>query len=164
MKLKVKDLCKIGLVCALYIVLSLLTNFLNLGGVSIRISEFLLFLVLIDYRYGYGIVIGTAITNLICSPLQIYDVIFGTIATILSIIFISLIKNKSLSFIFPTIFNGLIIGLEYYLILGYPFWLSFIEVAFFELITVLIGQKIYYSVLKDNNKLKELLIINNIEK
>ena len=79
-------------------------------------------------------------------PNGLMDIIFGTFATFLSVCAIyftgKTIKNYKvklvLSSIFPTIFNGLIIGWMLNKLYGLPLLLSIVEVALGEFIVVTI--------------------------
>ncbi|MDU1036651.1 MAG: QueT transporter family protein, partial [Staphylococcus sp.] len=73
------------------------------------------------------------------------DVIFGTLATFISVGAISLtakyIKNKAslvIASLWPTIFNGIIIGWMLNVTVGAPLWLTMGEVALGEFVVITI--------------------------
>ena len=108
---KVKILTKLSLVAAIYAVLTVITSYISYGGVQFRLAEVLVLLCFFNKKYIPSLVIGCAIANMF-SPFGIYDVIFGTFATLISVICMSKPKNMVLASVFPVIFNGIIIAIE----------------------------------------------------
>lgn len=108
---KVKILTKLSLVAAIYAVLTVITSYISYGGIQFRLAEVLVLLCFFNKKYIPSLVIGCAIANMF-SPFGIYDVIFGTFATLISVICMSKIKNIVLASVFPVIFNGIIIAIE----------------------------------------------------
>lgn len=108
---KVKILTKLSLVAAIYAVLTVITSYISYGGIQFRLAEVLVLLCFFNKKYIPSLVIGCAIANMF-SPFGIYDVIFGTFATLISVICMSKTKNMVLASVFPVIFNGIIIAIE----------------------------------------------------
>jgi uncharacterized membrane protein len=108
---KVKILTKLSLVAAIYAVLTVITSYISYGGVQFRLAEVLVLLCFFNKKYIPSLVIGCAIANMF-SPFGIYDIIFGTFATLISVICMSKTKNMVLASVFPVIFNGIIIAIE----------------------------------------------------
>jgi hypothetical protein len=75
----------------------------------------------------------------VCSPL---DIIFGTLASFLASVAISLCRQLFIATLFPAIFNGLLLGFEFGYISVYPdgswplFWVNFGWVCLGEVIAV----------------------------
>ena len=96
--------------------------------------------------------LGCLIANLL-GPNGPMDVIFGTLATFISVYAIyltgKLIKNYKIKLlvasIWPTIFNGLIIGWMLNKLYGLPLILSIGEVALGELVVIYIFMEYLYS-------------------
>ena len=132
-----KVIVRNALIASLYVVLTVINPF-SFESIQFRISEILILLVFFRKDYFLGLVVGCIIANLF-SPMGIYDVLFGTIATILSLICIMYSKHLFITWIFPTIFNAIIVGFELYLILELPFWGSLIGVAIGEAVVMIIG-------------------------
>lgn len=99
MKLKIRDITEIGIIAALYIVMTLIVP-ISFGPIQFRISEFLNFLVIFKKEYAIGVIIGVFIANLFSS--YGLDVIFGTGHTIISFVACLLIfkwvKNKKMRY------------------------------------------------------------------
>src|SRR5699024_4606063 len=110
-------LVKTALIAAIYAVLTIILAPISYGPVQFRLSEILVLLAFIDPIYIIGLTLGCFLANLF-GGLGIMDLVFGTIATFLSVSAISLtskfIKHRLTSLIisslWPTIFNGVIIG------------------------------------------------------
>jgi uncharacterized membrane protein len=152
-----KVIVRNALIASLYVVLTVINPF-SFESIQFRISEILILLVFFRKDYFLGLVVGCIIANLF-SPMGIYDVLFGTIATILSLICIMYSKHLFITWIFSTIFNAIIVGLELYLILELPFWASLIGVAIGEAVVMIIGVVLFYFLKK--NKAFMILIEAN---
>ncbi len=116
-KLTVKDITSNAILAALYIAITLLSIPISYGEIQFRISEILVLLVFFKKKYTYGICLGTLIANF-GSTLSYWDVLFGTLATLLACVCIMFSKHLLVSLIFPVIFNGIVVGLEIYILAG----------------------------------------------
>lgn len=126
-------------IAALYFVLTAFVfEPLSFLPVQIRVAEMMLLLLLIDKDYSYGLILGCFIANMF-SPLGIYDIIFGTMTTALTCFAMVNTSNMVLKFLWPAIFNGLIVGLELTILFdSLPFILNVIYVALGEILAVFI--------------------------
>lgn len=148
-KLSLQNTLKISIVAAIYVVLTIVLGDFAYGPIQLRIAEVLVLLCFFDKRYGYGVVIGCAIANCL-STIGPIDILFGTIATILSVVLISYSKHLGVAVIWAPIFNGVIIGLELHFVLGLPLLLSCLEVFLGEaIVVVLIGTPVYALLMKN---------------
>lgn len=140
-----KRLTRTAIIAAIYAVVTLVIAPFAYGNVQFRISEVLVLLALFDPLYIGGLTLGCLIANLL-GPNGPMDVIFGTLATFISVYAIYLtgkfIKNYKakllISSIWPTIFNGIIIGLMLNKLYGLPLWLTMGEVALGEFVVITI--------------------------
>lgn len=145
--MKVKDLAKISIIAALYIILTVVLGFeVASGPIQFRIAEVLVLLAFYNKNYIYGITLGCLISNIYLSG-NPYDIIFGTFHSFISLLFIYLTRkklgknNKSLfiSSLYPTIFS-FIVGFALYKGFDYPFIITTLQVMLSEFIIVtLIG-------------------------
>lgn len=147
-----------AIVAALYVVFTVLLHPISYGDIQFRIAEILLFLVFFRKDFALGIVLGTIIANAF-SPLLPWDMIFGTLATIIVLLFISFSPKMWLGIIYATVVNGLVVGAELYFILGLPFWLSALSVALGELTVMVLGYAVFL-LLKKNRFFNEIIIRN----
>lgn len=148
-RIKFRTWINVALVAAIYVVLTLVLAPLSYGAIQFRISEMLMILVLYNPIYSISLVVGCLIANF-ASPMALLDVGFGTPATLISVIIMIFIKNKTLASLVPSIANGLIIALELKIAYDLPFWLSMVEVFIGEFVVVsIIGLFLFKSVEKN---------------
>ncbi len=110
MKISTKRLVTLSLVAAIYVVATLAIAPLSYGPVQFRISEVLNLLAFIHPAYGIAVTLGCFIANWFTPNLPVLDLIFGTLATALSVLCISKSKTLIVASIFPTIINAIIVG------------------------------------------------------
>ena len=152
----VRQMGKIAIIAAVYAALCLALAPISYGGIQFRISEILLILPFYNKRYSISLILGTFIAN-IFSPMGIYDMIFGTAATILVCIVIINLKDKKFIALAAAVINGIIIGAELYFVLHLNLVLSVIYVAVGEFVVVLIGVLTFAGIEKVNRKFINLL-------
>ena len=96
MNKKVKFITQSAAIAALYIVLTVFISAFGLasGVIQIRISEALCILPYFSLSAVPGLFIGCLVSNLI-TGCALWDVVFGSVATLLGAIFTYLLRNKS---------------------------------------------------------------------
>lgn len=152
----VKNLTRLALVAAMYVVLTLMIEPVGYGPIQCRISEILVLLCFYRKDYAPALIVGCLIANLF-SPYGLYDIIFGTLATAVAVIPMYYVKNVFLAAIFPIVSNGIIVGIELFLC-GEPLWFSMGTVALGELIAVgIVGTVIFKLVFEKNRVLLQLI-------
>lgn len=136
--MKTKDIAINALIASLYIALTLPFVSFSFGPIQFRISEALLLLLIIDKKFSPGIIVGCLIVNMF-SPLGLYDVIFGTLATMITCYAMAKTDNMVLKLLYPAIFNGIIVGLELTILFtNTPFIINLLTVALGEIVVVFI--------------------------
>ncbi len=150
---KTKFITQTAIVAALYTVLTLALSFMAYGPVQFRVAEILVLLVFIDKKYFLGLTLGCAISNAF-SPLGMVDVIVGTSATVVALLFIIFIKKilgdnkKSLiiASLGPVISNAIFVGIELTVLFKeLPFIVNAAYVALGEFVVVTIVGTIVFS-------------------
>lgn len=127
---------KIGIVAALYFVLTVVIYPLSFGDIQIRFSEILLILCFFDKRYSYSLIIGCFCANLF-SPMMLLDIVFGTIQTALACLLISYLRPLIVSLIL-CVGSMVIIGLELAVTMDMNLlWLYSLQVMIGEAIVLL---------------------------
>jgi uncharacterized membrane protein len=155
--LKTRDITRLAIVAALYVALTLAPGIsaLSFGAVQFRVSEILMLLVFYNPKFSWSLIIGCFISNLFSPALGVFDLIFGTFATILACLLIITIANRGkllwLVPVFCAVVNGLVVGAELYFVLKLPFWASAGSVALGEFVVVAIGAVIFYFLMQNNN-------------
>lgn len=159
MNKKVHFIVSQAIVSSLYVVLTLIVGPFSFNAIQLRISEILILLCFYKKDYIIGLSLGTFIANLF-SPMLIYDISLGLLASVLSLIAIYKSKNLYIAIIFPVVFNGLLVGMSLYLALDLPFFLSALEVAIGELLAMIIGI-ILFKLLERNERFIKMIKFEN---
>ena len=134
-----------GVIAAIYTILTIILAPISYGPIQFRISEVMVLLAFIDPIYIIGLTLGCFISNIL-GAFGILDIIFGTLATFMSCIAIywtkTIIKNLKtallIASIWPTIFNGLIIGWMLHITINVPMIITMLQVAVGEFVVVTI--------------------------
>lgn len=164
-KKTVQRLARTAIIAALYAAITLVLAPISYGAVQFRVSEIMVLLAFFDPFYIGGLTLGCFISNIL-GPNGIADIIFGTFATFISVYAISLtgkyINNNTKALVvaslWPTIFNGLIIGWMLNYLYQLPLVLSMGEVALGEFVVVtIVGVPIVKFI---QNKYKNLLVVS----
>ena len=164
MKVQVKDIAYNAIIAALYVILTLVTYNFSYGPIQFRIAEFLVLLCFFRKDYILGITLGTFISNLF-SSVSIFDILFGTAATIIACIGVMFSKHLLVGILFPVLCNGFIIAWELVLFVPSPtsYWYYFMTVALGEL-AVMVVSYIAFLFLMRNQKFKQMIRANqNVE-
>ena len=145
-----------ALVAAAYVTLTILAALFGLSGgvVQFRISEALCIIPIFLPEAVLGLTIGCFIANIITGAV-IWDVIFGSAATLIGALGARLLRNLPDKLIFiatlPTVFaNALIVPLILMFAYGVEgaYWFFFITVALGEIVCATIGGTVLYYPLK----------------
>lgn len=137
--ISIKDVVVLSMVAAIYVILTVGLSPLSYGDVQFRISEALMLLIVYRRRYAISLILGCFVSNLF-SPVGFVDILFGTLATVVASIPMLFIKKLELSSLFPSIANGIIVGLELAIVYDLPIAFTMFTVFFGEFVVVsLIG-------------------------
>lgn len=135
---KTKYISTSAIIGALYIVLTMVSNSLGLasGAIQVRISEALCILPVFTPAAVPGLFAGCIISNIIAGG-NIFDIIFGSLATLIGAIGTLKLKNhKYLALIPPIVSNTIIVPI----ILCYAYGIN--QALYFVMFTVGIGEVI----------------------
>lgn len=151
-----KDIVQVGIIMALYVVLTVAVAPLSYGNVQFRFSEILILLCFYNKKYNWSLIIGCMIAN-IFSPLGIIDVCFGTLATFLTCFCMNKSKNIWIASIFASLWNGLIVGAELSIFYEIPFFLTMLQVILGEFVVVTIVGCPLWLLLTSNKRIANLI-------
>lgn len=99
-----------GMIAAIYVVLTLIFQPISFGAIQFRIAEVMTLMPILTPYATAGLFIGCLLANILGGGVW-FDVVLGSIATLLAAICTRKFRAKPpLAAIFPTIFNGLIVG------------------------------------------------------
>ncbi len=165
-KNRIQFITHTALIAAAYAALTYAFIFMSYGQVQFRISEILVLFAFIDPKYGLGLVLGCILANL-TSPLGIIDVVVGSFATLVAVLFIIQVKKvfgynkKSLllaSFV-PVISNAIFVGLELTYLFKTPFILNAVYVAIGEFVVVtIVGTTVVNYIMKNSSLIDKISI------
>ena len=147
-----KKLVTTALVAALYATVTLALGFISYGSIQFRLSEVMTLLPLISKEYILGLTLGCLLANIL-GPGGVPDIIFGTLATFISVYLVYLtgkyMKYKKSTVLVASLWP-VIVGLELNIFFGLPLLLSMIQVGFGQFVVItIIGVPLFKSV---NNK------------
>ena len=118
--MKTKTLVMHALVAGIYTALCIVLGAYAFGPVQIRIAELLMVLCIFYKKFIYSLTFACFVTNIygVMNGMDYFmlDIIFGTLATLLSGILMYKLRNirykglPLLSFVMPAVFNGIIVG------------------------------------------------------
>lgn len=166
MKNKTIFIAQTAVIAALYAALTYSQNFLLPGSTSMavqfRASEALNVLAFFTPAAIPGLTIGCILSNLVNIGAGLpLDMVFGSIATLLTAVFMRLLRNVKIgsyplpAMLMPAIFNGVIVGweIEHFFVEGKFEWVGFLTqggfVALGELgVMLTLGTALYYIFLK----------------
>ncbi|NLT95454.1 MAG: QueT transporter family protein [Clostridia bacterium] len=121
--MNIRTITKISLIAAIYAALTIGLAPLSYNFVQLRISEALTVLPFIMPESILGLFIGCAIAN-IYSGLGIYDIVFGSLATLISAFLTAKMPTKWLAPLPPVAVNAVIIGYMWSYFAQMPFYLT----------------------------------------
>ncbi|CAM2826156.1 QueT transporter family protein [Erysipelothrix tonsillarum] len=153
--MKTKDLALEALIAAVYIAVTVLLKPISYGFMQVRVSEIMLILVLFNRKHSYGLILGCLLANFV-SDAGIMDVIFGTLATSITCLLMSLTKDDHLALVWPAIVNGLIVGAMLGYVLEVPYLPAMGWVFLGEFIATFIPGLFLVKPLKKNAKMQEI--------
>lgn len=155
--MSIKLITKLAIVAAIYVTLTVALSPLSYNGIQFRIAEVLVLLCFYRKEYVYSLIVGCLVANLF-SPFMIYDIIFGTLHTALSVYVISKMKNLFVASLIPSIFMPIVGFVLYYG--GLPFIEAFIFPIIGELVVVTIVGNILFIILEKNQSFMKLIEAN----
>ena len=148
-KFSIKDLAELSIVAALYVVLTVVLTPISYGDIQFRLSEVLMLLIVYRKRYAISLILGCFVANMF-SPVGWVDIIFGTLATAIAVVPMMYIKKLEISSLFPSITNGIIVGLELSIVYDLPIALTMAQVFIGEFVVVtMIGVAVFKALEKN---------------
>ena len=145
---KVTFIVQAAVIAALYVVLTFVANALGLAShtIQVRFSEALCILPVFTPAAIPGLWIGCLLANLLTGAV-IYDVIFGSIATLLAAVCTYLLRNHKIACTFPpVIFNMIIVPFVLVYAYGIP------AVYFHRVVRILFASSVQIESLEINRK------------
>lgn len=129
-------ICQAAMIAAIYVVLTIFINAFGLanGAIQVRISEALCILPIFTPAAIPGLFVGCLLANTITGAV-IFDVIFGSIATLIGAIGTYYLRNTKFVFTLPPVIaNTIVVPL----VLKYAYGLG--DAYLYLVVTILIGE------------------------
>ena len=145
---KTLQLANAGMIAALYVVLTWIANLAGLasGAIQVRLSEALTILPVFTASAVPGLAVGCVLANLL-TGCAAWDVVFGSLATLIGAVGTRLMKDKPLlAWIPPVLSNAAIVPVVLMKVYGVPdaWWFLVLTVGAGELISCgLLGLLVY---------------------
>lgn len=159
----IRMICDNAIIAAIYVALTFASYPISFLGIQIRFAEALILLCFFRRDFVVGLTIGCFLVNAV-SPIAGWDMLFGTLATLLSVVLISFMNKLFIATLIPVIINGFVVGAELYFVLEQPFWINVGFVALGEFVAVSIIGYILFMILGRNKQfLKLILADKNLE-
>ncbi|WP_411843031.1 QueT transporter family protein [Salinicoccus sp. HZC-1] len=130
-----------ALLAALYVATTVI-NPIGTMAIQIRVSEMLAVIPFFNRQYIPGIILGVGIANLF-SGLGFMDVLVGVGIAVISYTISYFVKNIWVNVGQYSILCGIFVGLMLWMVLGIPFWFSFITITISTLMTTSIGAFVF---------------------
>ena len=157
---KTLQLANAGMIAALYVVLTWIANLLGLasGAIQVRLSEALTILPVFTVSAVPGLTVGCVLANLL-TGCAAWDVVFGSLATLIGAVGTRLLKDKPLlAWIPPVLSNMAIIPIILIKVYAVPdaWWFLVLTIGAGEIISCgLLGLLLWRS-LKNIPQIKDL--------
>lgn len=156
MRNNTRKIAVIGLIAALYAAITLALGSISYGPIQFRIAEVMTLLPLLGKEYILALTLGCFLANII-GPYGVPDIIFGTLATLVSVYLVYLtgknMKGKKgyvlIASLWPTIVNAIIIGIMLNVFFELPLILSMLQVGFGQFVVITIIGVPLFSLFKE---------------
>ena len=112
-----------AMIGAIYALLTLIFAPISYGVIQVRIAEMLMVLPFFTPAAIPGLFVGCVIAN-IFGGYGILDIVFGSLATLISAYLVSKISNKYLVPLPQVLINAVVVGMVLHLVLELPFYLA----------------------------------------
>ena len=158
-----RRIANMGVMAALYVVLTLMCAPLAYNDVQFRLSEMLILLCYFNKDHVISMTLGCFIANLF-SPMGFIDAGFGTAATLIAALLIYITRDKVnllVASLFPVVTNGLIVAAELKIVNGFPYWPSALSVAAGEFVCVSVLGVMIFMLIRRNRKVMKLITSGN---
>jgi len=127
-----KNIAENAVVAAIYFVLCLIATPVAYGQIQFRIAEILVLLCFWRRDFVVGVTLGCFLAN-INSSLGPFDMLFGTLATLVSSIMVAISPRLIIGVPFPILVNAFVVAGELYFLADVKeYWLSCLYVGLGE--------------------------------
>ncbi|KHO62344.1 putative membrane protein [Thermoanaerobacter sp. YS13] len=154
-RIDTKYIVKAGVIAAIYFVVTILLGSVSYGPIQFRISESLVVLPMVEPAAIWGVFIGCLLAN-IGSPFGLFDILGGSLVTLLAAYLTSKTNIFYKSILPPIILNAIIVSIWVSYFTKMPYYLVALYIALSEaIVTGVFGYVVItvYKRLKDKYSL-----------
>ena len=149
-----------GVIAALYVVLTWIANLMGLasGAIQVRLSETLTILPVFTVTAIPGLTVGCVLGNLL-TGCAAWDVVFGSLATLLGAVGTRLLRNRPLlAWIPPVVSNAVIVPIVLIKVYGVPdaWWYLVLTVGAGEIIACGLLGLLLWRALRDHPLIRKM--------
>lgn len=119
--MKTKQLVTNAIIAALYVVVTLV--FPSFTALQMRVSEIFSHLPVFNKKYTVGLLLGVAIAN-IWSPFGIFDVLFGTLHSAVSVFLMLALTKKMTSVVKKMVVNTIAFSVTSFILAGMTYFID----------------------------------------
>lgn len=154
MRMTTRHLVRGAMIAALYVAIALALRPIAFGPLQFRVSEALTALPMLLPEAIPGLTVGCLLANLFGSEAGPLDVVFGTLATLISALLTYGMRKKlnwhpALCMLPPVLINAVVVGAVLHVTLGVPLFLTMLEVGIGQLgACYLLGLPLHYLIQK----------------
>jgi uncharacterized membrane protein len=152
----VQFIIEASVIAGLYAVLTILFAPISYGMLQVRISEALTILPAFTSAAIPGLFIGCLISNIVGGN-GIYDIIFGSLATLIAAVLSFKMPKSYLVPLPPVIINAVVVGIILYYVLNVPIYMAMLWVAAGQIIAC---YGLGYPLMRQLNKYKHKIFSN----
>ncbi len=134
-KSKARWITEVGVIAAMYAVLTLVLAPISFGQVQFRVAEALMILPFFTVSAIPGLFIGCLIANILGSSFGLLDIVAGSLATLAAAAIASKIKIRWLVPLPTVLVNAFVVAYILYAMAGLPYWVSAAWVGLGEAVT-----------------------------
>lgn len=146
-----KNLCFNGILAGLYLSLTLMLAPISYGTIQLRLAECLCILPALFPYSSWGLFVGCLLSNLLYPAIGIYDIIFGSLTTLLAALITSKLKNVWIAPIPPIVLNAFVLPLIWLLSGGETvYWINVLSIFISQTIVLYAAGVPLYFVCKKN--------------
>jgi uncharacterized membrane protein len=155
-KITTKSIVLNAAIAALYFIITIILAPYSYLGIQFRISEMLVLLCFWRPDFVIGVTLGCFLANTM-SSLGPWDMLFGTLATLISSLLVAYASPRLwFSMIYPIAINSFVVGAELHFILELDFWLQAGLVCIGETTVIVVSYILWMSICRNKGFMKYL--------
>jgi uncharacterized membrane protein len=133
---KPATIARIGVIAALYLVITYFLLPISFGAIQLRLAEGLTVLPILYPESIVGLFLGVLLANTLLGGLGLVDIVVGSLTTLAAAIITYRFRHSIIAYLSPIVLNAFIISLYLHLLAGLPYWLTVLSIGISQTIVV----------------------------